>query len=143
MFSKSRNPGKDSTIWVSKTCHYTLGEYKINGHTNNESNLLGTKTKINFNTKEICVAIFNNNFRDANYIIEVTDFPKYDLFMILIGILVLIIMILLILICYFCCCRHKKCCRCCSCCCKCCNKEENLGSDSMSQFSLNERLINQ
>lgn len=74
--SKSTNPGRSSTIWASPKCHLSLGEYETNGNTNDHSSSSDDKKTIqNFNTKEICVAIFNNNDREATYDIELLKKP--------------------------------------------------------------------
>lgn len=141
VFSKSRNPGKGSTIWVSKTCHLTLGEYETNGFTNDEaSSSSGEETKVNFDSNEVCIAIFNNNFIPSNYIIDVSNSSKYLWYLVIFCVMASIILILIVVVSYLCCCRRKKCCRCCSCC-KCCNKNEIVETDTVSQFSLNEKLI--
>lgn len=68
--SQSVKPGRGATIWVSEKCHMSLGEYEINGETGVQSKLEKI-TNISFNSKEICVAIFNINDRATTYDIEV------------------------------------------------------------------------
>lgn len=141
VYSKSRNPGKDSTIWISPVCHLSLGDYEINGGTNDElSNEVGEETKVNFVSNEVCIAIFNNNYMASNYIIEVSHTSKFKWFYVMFFSMAAIILILFVLVCYLCCCRKKCCCGCCKCC-KCCNKDEFATTDSISQFSLTDKLI--
>ncbi|KAK8847878.1 hypothetical protein M9Y10_018916 [Tritrichomonas musculus] len=71
--SKSANPGRGVTIWSDKTCHLSIGEYSHNGKTG--ENKYET-TKVDYENKEACVAIFNNNYESATYDIEVSDMPK-------------------------------------------------------------------
>ena len=135
--SKSMNPGVNWTIWISKTCHFTLGEYEFIGITGKDEYTAASTTKINYGTKEICLAIFNNNDRQANYIIEVSNYPKYFWIKLIFMCMAVLILVLFIFLCYLCCCRKKCCCGCC----KCCNKDEMGETDTISQFSLHDRLI--
>ncbi|KAK8845778.1 hypothetical protein M9Y10_020697 [Tritrichomonas musculus] len=70
--SRSKTPGRDATVWVSPKCHLILAEYEVNGQTGNETSGDEKKINIQFGSNEICVAIFNNNDRAAEYTIEVT-----------------------------------------------------------------------
>lgn len=161
IFSKSRNPGRQSTIWVSTSCHYTLGEYEVNGLTNNESSAsAGEETKVNFGTNEVCVAIFNNNYEPAIYILDVSDNSKYKWFRIIFWsltslVFVLIVALIVLIVFKTKCCSCCNCCACCTCCancelfscpkcCKCFQKNENTEAtaDTLSQFHFNDKLIN-
>ncbi|KAK8836472.1 hypothetical protein M9Y10_037731 [Tritrichomonas musculus] len=49
------------TIWVSESCHMSLSEYDVNGKVGVGHQI---ETQLPFETNRICVAIFNNYFRD-------------------------------------------------------------------------------
>lgn len=72
LFSSSDNPGHGSTIWASKDNHLSIGEYEINGYTTNKTER-NDGIDVGFGEKELCVAIFNNNDREATYNLEVSD----------------------------------------------------------------------
>lgn len=62
------------TIWVSKECHLPLSEYEINGKI---GNMKENEIKIPFQSNEICVAVFNNNYlKNIFYHIEVYYEPE-------------------------------------------------------------------
>ena len=44
VFSKSKYPSRDTTIWVSKNCHLNLGEYETNGYTSYDFNAYEART---------------------------------------------------------------------------------------------------
>lgn len=113
-------------------CHLSLGEYEINGETGVHSDL-ETITNASFNSKEICIAIFNNNDRVATYYIEVFQDPndkeddgggdggddddeieKKKKLIWFICIVAGGVVILIIIICIIVCCVKYKVCKCCS-----------------------------
>lgn len=111
---------------MSKQCHLTLGEYEVNGATNEIDDYLKARTKAKFGTNDVCVAIFNNNDKQSTYIINVSDKAKYNWVLILIICLIAAVFLGLLIFC-ICCCTKNKCCKCCrrcncSLCCSCCKK---------------------
>ncbi|KAK8838030.1 hypothetical protein M9Y10_035978 [Tritrichomonas musculus] len=57
------------SVWISPECHLSLSEYEVNGKVGVNGQV---ETKVPFGTKEICVAVFNNYYRDdAFYHVEV------------------------------------------------------------------------
>lgn len=78
MKSESLRPGRDATIWISKKCHLSLGEYEVNGESGVKSKLEKI-TNISFNSKEICIAIFNKPASyDIKLYIDPSDEDKDD-----------------------------------------------------------------
>lgn len=64
--SQTNNPGAGPEIWISSKCHLTIGEYELNGFVNNNID-------INLKSKEICVAIFNNDNVEKTFNLEVAN----------------------------------------------------------------------
>lgn len=63
------------SIWISKTCHLSLNEYELNGKV---GNMKVNEIEIPFQTNEICVAIFNNNYlKETFFHVEVYSEPEY------------------------------------------------------------------
>lgn len=62
--AQSNNGGTGSTVWVSPNCSISVGQYKANGQT-------GKPIAIDFAQNEVCVAIFNNNYQEAEYLVKV------------------------------------------------------------------------
>lgn len=57
------------SVWISTECHLSLSEYEVNGKVGVNGQ---AETKVPFGTNEICVAVFNNYYRDdAFYHVEV------------------------------------------------------------------------
>ena len=73
IYSKSANPGPYSTIWSSKKCHLSLGEYEKNGKIGNNKY---EEIIVNYKSKEACIAIFNANDISSTYEIEVSNEKK-------------------------------------------------------------------
>ncbi|KAK8836774.1 hypothetical protein M9Y10_037296 [Tritrichomonas musculus] len=135
VFSKSKYPGRDSTIWVSKNCHLNLGEYETNGFTYYDFDAYEARTKVNFGTNEVCIAIFNNNDKETSYVIEVSETTKFNWPILIIFIETIVIIIFIVIFCYLCCCNKRT-----RCCCK--KKNEVHELESVLQNSLQDNLIN-
>lgn len=73
IFSKSPNPGHNATIWASKKCHLSLGEFENNGVTQKD---VFEQIDVNYKVKEACIAIFNNNYETSTYEIKVSNEVK-------------------------------------------------------------------
>lgn len=119
--SKSSHPGREATIWGSKKCHLSLGEYESYGETGTSFEATNVDT-----SHEICVAIFNNNDLDATYIIETSNKKKVNWLLILI-IAVPVVVIILIIIIIVICCVKKPCC-----------KKKEINDSSLLNSSLTE-----
>ena len=103
-------PGQYATIWISKKCRLALGEYDVMGETGNQTLNEKKKTKIEFDSKEICVAIFNNNDRFATYNIEIIKKTNKNLALI-IGVVVGGVALIAIIIIVVICCIKRGCCK--------------------------------
>lgn len=53
-----------SSVWLSTKCSAYLGTNQVNGK-------IGDKIDTGFNSNEVCVSIFNNNFRYGEFVAEI------------------------------------------------------------------------
>lgn len=110
VYAESKNPGVDSSFWVSRNCHSQLGEY--DGTTYISKDISGIK--VNYGTNEICVAVFSNNDITSNFHIEVSNSAKKNwLFINLLIIAAILIILVIALMCLCICGKGKGCCKCC------------------------------
>ncbi|KAK8841620.1 hypothetical protein M9Y10_027245 [Tritrichomonas musculus] len=129
--SKSNNPGRSSTIWVSKNCHLSLGEYEMNAETGNETEK-DKLINIDFESKEICIAIFNFNDVEAIYNIEITLGPEEkkpkesneNVLLLIICVVAAAVLLIIIIIYIIVCVKFKVC--------KCCRKDDKFDRSLMN-----------
>ena len=102
--SSSSHPSDGFTLWVSPKCHLALGEYDLYDTTYSKVH----KTKINFKTNEVCVAIFNNNDRSATYTIEVSDKSDKNIGLIIGLVIAAIVVVAIIVVVVICCIKRRN-----------------------------------
>lgn len=72
--ASSTESTKDTTIFVSRDCHYGLNEYEVTGTSDGSSFFSSSSTtRVNFNSNQVCVAIFNNNPKTNTFTVEVSE----------------------------------------------------------------------
>lgn len=107
IISTSADPGQQFTVRADKKCFSGLSEYSIVEATLTDEAANQTRSSTyNLRTKEICVAIFNNNPNASSYSIKI-EYKNYVLLFVVITVLCvgIIAAVIIVLIIY---CKRKK-----------------------------------
>lgn len=85
-----------STVWIDKDCHLEIGEYEL--YLGNFKVNKTLKSDINNKGSSLCIAIFNNNYEDANFNVKIEHKNNMTYLYIGVGCFAGVIIILIIVI---------------------------------------------